>query len=429
VLVVSLDGSIAATDLQGAASISYHGAGPVEVLSFACDLARLGLMPGEQTLSSEAAPWSLLPDALGVRASDDPSSGEWRDLPAPSEGAEALLRRLPLAMENRCIASRTRWTSQAIDLGGRQGEPTFAVRVDGTHALIGATRGVFKVGVDGSFEQLRLGRERILAGFHREGEADFWFFDEAGELLRGPLDRPLEVVTSTAPVPPEAEWAVLTGAPAGEPFELFLATGPSSEDRRGLARFDGNTWSFTSSASHGDRFRAGVAWLGPGHAIAIGVDPRRNNAIVRYRDGVISSELLPGDMYGAASIAHLGELGTWIGRDNGEVDRYERGAWLDTGIGLGSFYTRTFAPLEGGLIYGTGTTQNFLGYRFAQWFPDLGVCPLEQLTDFAAFQLIALDDGALIANTTGDFDGPATPVVLTRVARARDCADTAQNSD
>lgn len=397
--------------------LAFFGEGALELAAWRCDLEHLGLMPGTQVLRSEAWTTDLLPDPAARYRSRREG-----DEVAPWTEAEALeaevWRRLPVDNVNRCLAGRARLSAHPVLFTEDRRRPTFAVRIDRDHILVGARRAApndgtwgFMVARDGTYRTYDLGSPSKVAAFSAD-DGELWLLDALGRLTRGPLEGPRVEVAPPQPQIAPIAWASMDGARGGAPFELYVSTSSNTQGAgRRFARFDGTRWSVLGARDFDLLFIPAVAWLGPGQAIGIGAG-RLNQETIRYDRGETKFDLLPGSTAGAATVRNVRRLGPIVGRDDGELDIFKDGRWEPLGGVRDTYYTRSLAPLGDGLVFATGTEINFFEYRYGQYHPGLGTCPLEELTEYAAGIMTAFGDGAVLAATLADFDAPAEVVIL-----------------
>jgi hypothetical protein len=183
---------------------------------------------------------------------------------------------------------------------------------------------------------------------------------------------------------------------AGAPLEVFsLAEGGEVE------RYDGTAW--TQVGMLRGTFRVGgLAWIGPGEAIAVSqVDDR----VMRHRAGETAYETPSDEGYAAA--AHVPGLGTLIGGVQGAL-------FLDRGsgfVGLGAPFSgqvHAIAPFEDGFFAagaeGAGATHR----------ESTGFC-VEQITTSPIRYLLPIG-GEYLAVRNNEHDVPSgTPTYATWV--------------
>lgn len=396
-------------------NFGFGGEGELEVLAWSCSLEHLGLTEGRQGLREEPAAMDLLPDpATRIRGSIADGVVE-RWTPGADRPTLDVWRRLEVANDNRCLAGQARFRPRPVLGRETRGRPTFAIRIDEERILVGArsrdgdpgTVG-FLIHHSGAFEVLDLGRTFKTAAFYSD-EGELWMLDQEARLTRGPLEGPWSLVTTSSIVLGLPGYASLDGARGGAPFELFANT--RHDGKRRLARFDGQRWDLLGVLEHGELFIPSVAWIGPGLAIGLGAG-QVNNQTIRYDRGEVKFDLLPGSPAGASSIRYLPNLGPVVGRDDGELDVFRDQRWVLLGGVRDTVYARSLAPVADGLIFSAGTEINFLEYRYGQYYPALGTCPLQELTDYAAGIMTAFGNGSVLAVTLSDFEAPVEPVIL-----------------
>lgn len=397
------------------------------VLAYRCSLERLGLVEGPQALKEAPSerPWLPEPAEVWLAQGGPGRSGTWSS-GQMNEAVEQILSKLPLEEENLCRSRQAVLEPKELSMPrDERRDPAFAVRVDDDHILAGTRNGFYYL-VDrgGGVQPVEDFGADVYRGAYRADDGELWLMSTTGKLVRGRLGGEFTVVTSTAPLRrrPDQELGQLAldgpkNTP-GAPFELYAET-----DARTFLRFDGTTWTrLADSERHFWIFVARVAWIAPGEAAAISVGSA-TNTVVRYKNGEVIEERLSGSSVGLSCIAQVPGFGTIAGRDDGSVFIDEGGGSWRPLPGTGEqYFTRTIAPINGGFIYGASLEMNFLEYRFTQYFADLGHCPEERLTDYAATQLVPFADGSLLAATVSDFGDPMGLTLLELAAPAGDCS-------
>jgi hypothetical protein len=393
------------------------GDGELELMAWRCSVEHLGLIEGRQSLREEPAGPDLLPDPAGRWRSRFSGSEAAPWAAADDEARLEVWQRLLVSNDNRCLAGQGRFVPRPVVIQEPRGRPTFSVRLDDRRIMIGARSRDGEdrsVGIiverSGAYEIIDLGAPLKVAAFYSD-EGDLWLFDRQSTLSRGPLEGPYTPVATAKDLFGEPDYASMDGARGGAPFELFVNTSSAGRASRRFGRFDGERWEVLAGLYFDQLFIPSVAWIGPGQAIGLGAGDV-NNQTVRYDRGTVRRDRLPGSNAGAASIRYLPRLGPVVGRDDGELNLFEDGEWVPLGGVRDTVYTRSLAPVGDGLIFSTGTEINFLEYRYGQYYPALGTCPLQELTDYAAGIMTAFGDGSVLAVTLADFEAPVEPVIL-----------------
>lgn len=398
--------------------------GTLAAALFACAPERLGLESGVQTFG-ESVMHDLLPPPAGLYATPvGPGAGPtWTAQSGASTAFIDATRRLPIAADARCTAAGSRYESEIIELpndGHRA--PAFAVAVDDSRVLVGARGGFLYLVEDSGVRRVESIAAAPYLGAYRAPDGLLWLITEEGEVRRGTLETGFEVVTasSSAPFHTRQERMAIAGPTTAAPFELFVETFVSDEIH--FARYDGARWTLLSRVRYEDLFLPGVVWVGPGEAVAIGASERGENYVLRYKEGDLRHEVLPGSL-GAASILQHPTLGTLVGRDQEGLDFYDGSLWrVFQGIDKPK-YIRVMHPEGPGLLYAGSIEFNYAASSFGQYQPSTGVCSVfRTFTDLAVSHLAPLGDRGLVALTLGGPNSPMGVTILRRVWGPQDCS-------
>jgi hypothetical protein len=409
-------------DGRGYPPIAWRGDVELIALEYGCSIERLGLAAGRQPLLAEPTDVPRLPPPRRVMSTRIDTT-EWE----PSEMSEPIslaLRHLDLDPDNICTSARAAYSSMPVGVPvDGHADPSFAIPYDGETALIGSTDGkVYRLSRDGVIARVPALEDREYRGAYRAPRGDLWLISNRGTLARGTIDGVQSVTTTTSFTDPRRGIAIAGPNDVDAPFELFATA--TSSDTRVFARFDGERWEKLAEVEpHDGLFLPAAAWLGPEHAIAIGVG-RYRNSVVRYREGVIREERLPTDA-GPSSIMHHPTLGTIVGMDDGTIARNTGSdQWEAIPLAPPLRFVRTLAPVGDGFVFGASAEFNFLSYQFGQYFPAIGFCEGEVLTPdaIAASHLTSFADGSLIAATLQGFNSPLGIVILELEEEAGTCS-------
>jgi hypothetical protein len=383
-------------------------AGDLAILEFGCTLDRLGLEPGPQKLLAMPSDKIRLPRPKAVWLATASENATWSNGQLPAS-LDEFVRRLELDDENICRSTIARFRTQQIALpqDGRN-DPGFVIRTDDDHALVSSRNGYYYlVDREGNAEKVTdFGDKQYVAGY-RAPDGELWLMSLDGETVRGRLGAGFTAVTSTAPLE-RSERIWLEGSHGDAPFELYAET-----DSRAFLRLEGSTWQLIErSRQHDGVFRPDLVWTGPNEAVAIGVGDVRNT-VVKYANGTVMQDVLP-ENSGLSSIAFTPELGLIVGRDNGAIwHKNGDSPWKPLpSSGRELHYVRAITPISNGFFYGAGFEINFLEYHFFQYYPGVGHCPPERLTEYATTHLTELSGGVYIMASLASFDAP---LALTRV--------------
>ncbi|MCK6545993.1 hypothetical protein L6R52_08995 [Myxococcota bacterium] len=302
-----------AEDAAASLTLALPATGRVIALSYACDLASLGLRAGELSLAEDGALGRPLPIPDDVHTASLDDGLAWRRAERPRE-LDSI--RLSLAAPP-CFE-----LDAATEIVARSPSSVAALLTEPTGtALIART--------DGSF--LRVGASGLEALDVRvDGPVDGAFFDHAGELwIFGPGPRvrhgALEgtlVDGPTRPARPDCAPALqLVTSPRGHPFEVFVLACDGA-----LTHFDGAAWTTVATGLAWDP-TARLAWLDDG-VVLFGEDGA--TTVSRFTvDGARREESIgitsPHDVVSAASPDGFGPL---VGTSDGTLHtRDADGTW------------------------------------------------------------------------------------------------------
>ncbi len=425
-VMVALDGDavqwVTAFDLAaggGYPALSWRGDPELVALGYGCPIERLGLSPGRQPLLDTPRDDLRLPLPRRIDSAQA-DVGAWSAVEM-SDGVAAALRRLDLPLDNVCSASRAALDPVTISVPEDGHDDTaFLLPYDDESTLAGSRNGrVYRLHRSGALERVGALEDRKYRGAYLAADGELWMLSDRGTLARGSIDG-LETVTTTTAFGPVRYLALVGPTDPEASLELFATS--SSTRAITFARFDGERWQMlTSVRPHSGIFLPAAAWIAPGIAAAIGAGEHRNSVVI-YDHGIVTEELLPSDA-GPSSILHHPQLGTIVGMDDGIVARRSAGGdWRALPIPLKMGFVRTLAPMGRGLLLGGSVEFNFLGYRFAQYLPDIGYCEGEAFTSEAASHIAALGRDAMVAATLQDFGSPLGLTILELTAPAGACS-------
>jgi hypothetical protein len=407
---------------EASVALSLDRVGSISLYAFACPPSRFGLTSGNVSLSEHVATGDLLPDPLAILHGETgfgvvPTFEEVESL--PSEVVETV-RRLPLSHGNRCRSTRARYVVEEILHEQRRDQPAFAVTIDEDHVLVGGlNRRPMIVSKEGEVEPSPA--PEVLLGAWLAPSGVLWSLDQNNVLRRGPALGPYEVVTasSAAPFAPGGRRS-MSGPRGDEPFELFVASNVGEQRR--LSRFDGERWTLLAENKRADDFfHAGVVWIAPGEAVAIGMVPNLPHAVIRVKDGVVSNEILSAESEEASSISWAPGVGPVIMRFNGQIDLYRNKQWTPIEDTMLTHYPRAITPIADGFLYGTSTALNWLESGIGQYYPRVGACPLEVLTPEMNIGFASYSDGTVLAVTINEGWANYKLFMFRPIVRGRDC--------
>ncbi|MCK6547534.1 hypothetical protein L6R52_16920 [Myxococcota bacterium] len=352
-------------------------------VQYSCGLDALGLRAGPVAIVDAPAGRPLPPRPPVLRGATWQSGQdrlEWSVLDALPDALRTL--RLEGTAPSPCIHFNPTVVPLADDADA---EVMVELAED---AVLAATR-------DGRFYRVtRAGAERLTSlstttphlGAFRAADGTLWLRGHDGRVVYGDLERGF--VEHPARATPSNDLRVWLDGPrtTDDPFELFAVTREGS-----FEHFDGATWRVldTLHGTRTDRW-GGVAWLGPGEALAVGPRP---NALVRATDGTVRVEELqpPDSIRELTSIAFVPSLGPAVGGDLGFLYLLDEGTWrgrLETPL---SRPVQAIAPLDRGLLF--GGEKNV----FAQYHPDHGFCDNVEATAGTRVERVVMLGRTLVA--------------------------------
>ena len=384
--IVAVD--LADPSALGALSVPAHPGDEevrVTVLYYPDPLASLGLRPGPLVLAGPEQPSHGLPTFQSAREAifrdAPPAEVEWRVVGSLTPPLSEL--RLP-------FSDCARFSSMQRVLTATK-TAQFNVYADPDHALIGTgDRRLYLVGRTGTVEELALppGAPTIY-GAARDDEGSIWFGADGGELWRGRYSDHLELaLVSRSPSRQRIHWISLGPTPAGT--EIYTLTVQGA-----FEQYAGGRWRGLHQFQYdvGGDERGGVAWIGPGEALAA-----YGNAseLIRLRGGIVSEERPTAMLAGFASVAVVPGYGVVAGDYRGGLFRESLGVWSpisDSPVGLPR---DKIIPYEDGFLF--AGVNGFLG----QYRPSRGFCPLEQIAGHSIRDVLILGDDLILSGVRGD---------------------------
>jgi hypothetical protein len=349
---------------------------------YRCSLERLGLKEGELELDPDPTPELHLPPPVAERTVRVTSAGvePWRPLAlneARPPRVDMALRRLPLKPRNVCRSRAARFEPTKVDLPDQPGSwPTFSVRLGDGSALVGAREGqAYRIAPAGAVEVSRpLGERGLLAAHPLEG-GELLLMDDRGELHRGTLGGPFEVLPGRLRLA-ATETATITRLPlvklvgSRDGRELYAAT-----DARLFAVYADGAWKEPDQAAPPrprDYFLPQALWLRSGDVLFSNLNDD-GRGLQRFSGGGVREE--PGlGRTNVTAIALVPGLGQIVGTETGEVRRLTEGGWpvLRNAEPLGLI--RAMEPLSRGSFLYSGSIAGTLDFFVGQYFDDEGLC-------------------------------------------------------
>lgn len=359
-----------AADVQaGLPGLVLGEAEAVHALTFACPVARLGLEAGRQDLLELPGDEVLLPEP--VRAlSWQSGQGEWRASEAELPLVQDVLHRLPLTPERRCVARQAELVrvDTALPNDGHR-EAALAIHLPDDTALVASREGFFyRVRPSGRVETLPRLIEGVPLAAHAQDDGTVWLLNDGGQLTRGPLEGPRELVAERPGLFGRNMIAELTGpTDPALPLELFVATTSKT-----VARFAEGTWTVFGRARPSMFSVPRVLWRGPARAAALGFGD--GGELLEYEQGRTNVTDLGQDP--AVGLTETEALGLVLGTRRGQVLIRQGGAFTPLASSVFQSYALVLQPLpEGALLVGGLEGRFGFDYGLAQWLPGLGFCP------------------------------------------------------
>lgn len=231
-----------------------------------------------------------------------------------------------------------------------------------------------------------------LAAYRRSPGEPIYLYGPRGALARATPNLELSLLIDERRCCSDANAVWIDGPhDASSPFELFAL-----DDLGYFERYDGENWTLLTGAlpmpfesPHG-----GVAWIGPGEAIAAG---SRISDVLRYRDGTLHTETFTnGSDDRATAIAVIPGLGTVIGTTRGALyaDSGD-GNWVQLESPLDGRPVHGISPFGEGFVFGRSLPTGS-GGQIAEWVPGHGLCDSIRVTDREVRALAPIADGFVV---------------------------------
>jgi hypothetical protein len=335
------------------------GAAELELRALPVSLERLGLAPGP-FVSDPSAMAPELPASRGVFAAavTGGEAAAWRELASP-----VLTDAVRTPPRDACEVLTARVQSLPTTNDVRWG-----VTVDARTVLLGAGEArVIRVRAGGSPQLLpvvttTIARPRAAL---LDSQARLWMVDDKLRLWLGRIEEDRvrgELIVGNSTLS-DGLPLVLVGDVDGPEEELYTIT-----TRGVVLRRAGAMWERFGQLPPDDSglISHDLVWVGAGHLLA-SVDTE--HALYRWRDGTLD-RVEPGTV-STAGIVALGTLAPGVAvaaTADGELSRYQEGAWQSLGPSPVTISPSAFLPHPQGFYIG--------GYRgaIAQWRESLGYC-------------------------------------------------------
>lgn len=379
-------------------------------LHYPCSLGALGLDAGPIAFLSASAE--------GGRALPPPKAIEVAEIErGENDRFEPIAVLPPQIAQLRIAGEAPRPPSPCIELarveqrlvGTRVQGLRFFVRLGADDALGGTADGRFiRVRANETIELTQLATSTPHLGAFRTDEGELWLAGEGGRTVHGHPDRGfLPGPSLTLPAGTRRIW--LDGARGGAPLELFAVTG-----RQTFERFDGRAWSVIAAGNGEDIYdRAGVVWIAPGEAIAIGFDPQR---LLHYKDGAAIFETLPLTRNDQPLVAaYVPGFGAMIGTALGTLLYPKNGGWERIVRDEIAPQVRVIGALGDAVVFGGSTG------ALAQYDLAVGFCPTQVLFAGHLAFLVSFGRSLMVVGRTVGSDETVT--IATEIARPqRECS-------
>jgi hypothetical protein len=332
--------------------------GALHVLRYDCALDALALAPGSLDLSTGTG--RPLPDTEEVDTTrvEGGTAGAWSA--ARIEGSLAALRLVDEASLDPCLDFDV--VSFTVP-GSAEDQIEAVVALSDDEVLLMTSSGrLFRASIAGGLEALPgLPSTTPSDGGVVDEAGGLWLFSGSGATAYGTLD------TGFAPGPsmPVSPGCLrIARSPRGAPFEVFVAGCEPV-----VLHFDGATWTLLDQSELPARREGGIAWIGPGQAVAIGPD---FPALSSYAQRDKRVELAPIPSPDAPrSVARTSTFGVLAGTGGGNTVRREGGGWTPFAAGNHIRSIDLMFDIPDGILIG-GDEGLFTQYR-----EGLGQCSTE----------------------------------------------------
>lgn len=339
--------TIDAVDLPSPDDLRFPLLEPVDalyVLGYGCALDVLGLGEGRVPSGGERP----IPLPRSAQARDD--GGAWMDAPRPIAALSAL--RLPGPPPSGCATL----ASDAVALPGTElDSPEATVGLGDGRLLVATSSGRAFVVDGGQVSMVALSTSGPHVGLFREDGGEIVALTFEGRTVRGTLEGGFRAGPSLTTRGPLAETWLDGGGD-----ELFVLT-PDGHFERSAG---GGAFERLDEGDLGTIGSGGVAWVGPGEALAIGLGGGAYSYYVRGNYRRLRAELATADDFEA--IARVPGLGVVAGTQQGFLYRWVDGQWEPLGGRSISPQMRVVSAIEGRLFFGGN------GGAMWQLVPDTG---------------------------------------------------------
>lgn len=375
------------------------------VLHYDCTLAALSLAAGTSAALRAPEEGFPLPDAARVFTAT--ISGDRATPIAESTALPTALVSLRLAGDDTACVD---FTAHTFEVPDTLDTPVMVLLPLGGDRAFVATRDArtFIADTNGLVEGPRISTTASITGGFRAGDGELFFAATNQETFRG------RVETGFVPGPRTVSAqgflrSALSGDPSGPLSELFLVDGVKS-----FERLAGGTFTrIDDGRAPLDYDRPSVVWLGPGHAVAAGLNV---GPLARYRDGRFSGETLPiedGERVRAMRFFDRWDL--LIATSEGRILQHRDGGYDLIHEQVGGL--RVLAPIDRGVISGGGNG------TFVQLHRGFAPC-IAQLANRDVGFIAELENGFAIATDLELGTSSAVTVLLReKPARPMRCAE------
>lgn len=253
---------------------------------------------------------------------------------------------------------------------------TAATALDAGAVLVGARSNpwLYRIDLEGARKIDGLPGFNPVAAY-RGTDGRVWLGGAEGKLAVGTAETGF-MLASQSRMRATLRW--MDGPRGDAPFELFTMS-----DRGDFERFDGNRWEMLRSISTSTAMatpNGGVAWLGPGEAVALPPQGARFDTTLfrtKLMNGAISTTafLFPSAQLGAPiALRPVEGFGAMGSTKFGNVVIFDAGGFrrIDNAPALGE--PRVIVRHKDGFVLAGG------GVSFTQYSPVVGFCPVESKT-------------------------------------------------
>lgn len=330
----------------------------LEAWAYSAPAADLRLVPGPLPRDLEAG----VPLPVGARAYRygllGPHAPRWESVEPSATALSAFRARIP-----HCYGLRV----ESALLDSPEAGVVAAIAMPPERVLVATTLAdLYVVTSTGATRLSKVGaRDFYATGGTAIGDEKLVLGEEKGAIAIATLEGPsitIERVGTSVSSP-----RYLAAGRDGAASEVFVITRGYLQGDATFGRFFEGRWTHLTAFPDdiSETAAGGVAWLGPGRAIAgLASSPR----LWRYDGGILSDEGLGSSAEGISALAYVDGLGEVVGTLAGTVFLRQNGAWRSVpGFALNGAISAV-AAFEDGFWFA------YVSGRFGYYKPDHGVC-------------------------------------------------------